>query len=84
MARVSQPAPQPMSAGELKEARALLGWSQQRLAEIIGVSRIQVSNWEHGKHPVGEPAARLVRAIVWIPAQTRPRLLDSLTNKLTR
>ena len=38
----------------LKELRELRGWSQERLAKVIGVSTRTISRWEHGKGPTYE------------------------------
>ena len=67
-----------MTPAEVKDARERLGWSQQRLAETLGVSREQVGHWERGRHPVGEPAARLIRALVLVPAEARGELLEAI------
>lgn len=37
---------------ELKEWRESVGWSQERLARELEVSRVSVSNWESGFRPI--------------------------------
>ena len=34
----------------LREARLELGWSQERLAQALGVSKFTVHRWEKGLH----------------------------------
>ena len=41
--------PQPLvSPAQCRAARAVLGWSQDRLAEVAGVSRTMVTDFEKG------------------------------------
>jgi len=41
-----------MTAQELREARQSLGFTQQQLADHLGVSRVTVARWETGAWPV--------------------------------
>jgi DNA-binding XRE family transcriptional regulator len=50
-----------MTAIELKQLRMLLGWSQDRLAQELGVHRNTVARWEMGMYPVPVMVAKLVR-----------------------
>jgi transcriptional regulator with XRE-family HTH domain len=50
-----------MSSTELKQLRALLGWTQSRLAHELGVSRNTVARWELGLYKVPKPVAKLLR-----------------------
>jgi DNA-binding transcriptional regulator YiaG len=52
-----------MTPTELKQLRALLGWSQARLAHELGVSRNTVARWELGMYKVPGPVARLIRML---------------------
>lgn len=52
-----------MTAQQLKSLRASLGWSQQRLAEAIGVQRNTVNRWEMGTHPIPPMAVRLLATL---------------------
>lgn len=48
----------------IREARKALGWSQEVLAERVGVDQGQVSRWERGEStPTGRSVARLSRAL---------------------
>lgn len=38
----------PVSPAQCRAARAVLGWSQDRLAELAGVSRTMVTDFEKG------------------------------------
>lgn len=49
-----------MSPLDLHAARLRLGWSQQRLAETLGVARNTVARWEMGRHPIPAMAAHLL------------------------
>ena len=52
-----------MTPADLKRLRARLGWSQQRLAEHLGVARNSVNRWEMGLHPIPPMAAKLLRTL---------------------
>lgn len=52
-----------MTANEILRIRKRLGWSQQRLADAVGVARNSVARWERGEMRIAEPAARLIRII---------------------
>lgn len=55
--------PDSMTPAALKSLRAALGWSQQRLADEIGVARNTVNRWEMGLHPISSTAMLLLRTI---------------------
>jgi transcriptional regulator with XRE-family HTH domain/tetratricopeptide (TPR) repeat protein len=38
------------SSLSLREAREERGWSQEKLAELIGITPVTISRWEHGSH----------------------------------
>jgi transcriptional regulator with XRE-family HTH domain len=52
-----------MTPHELKQLRALLGWTQDRLAKELGVSRNTVARWELGLYKVPKPVAKLIRIL---------------------
>lgn len=52
-----------MTPTHLKTLRASLGWSQQRLAEELGVQRNTVNRWEMGINPIPPMAQRLLAAL---------------------
>ena len=52
-----------MTPATLKRIRQALGWSQQEMADAIGVGRIAVARWETGTRRISEPVARLVQRI---------------------
>lgn len=58
------PRMQTMTPAQLKSIRATLGWSQQRLADELGVQRNTVARWEMGMHPISPMAARLVESFI--------------------
>lgn len=39
-----------MSMNKLKELRKEKGLTQQELAEVLGVTKLTIANWENGKH----------------------------------
>lgn len=41
-------APPPLTGADVKRRRQALGWSQQRLADALGVARISIARWETG------------------------------------
>ena len=57
-----------MSPSDLKTFRARLGWSEQRLAERLGVDRNTVIRWELGLHPISPMAGKLLRTLRPAPA----------------
>lgn len=69
-----------MIAATLKSLRATLGWSQQRLAEELGVQRNTVNRWEMGTNPIPPMAEKLIATITaarhgstTVSAARRPR-----------
>lgn len=52
-----------MTPRELKALRAALGWSQQRLAEAVGVQRNTVNRWEMGERIISPMAAKLLATL---------------------
>jgi transcriptional regulator with XRE-family HTH domain len=52
-----------MKARELKAIRKLLGWSQARLAEAVGVASNSIARQERGEIGIKESLARLIRVI---------------------
>lgn len=52
-----------MTPSTLKSLRASLGWSQQRLAEELGVQRNTVNRWEMGTNPIPPMAQKLLATI---------------------
>lgn len=49
-----------MPPAKLKILRARLGWSQQRLAEWLGVRRNTVNRWEMGARRIPSMAVKLI------------------------
>ena len=52
-----------MSSREVRELRAQLGWTQQRLAREIGASTFSVNRWEKGTVPPGRMATLAMRLL---------------------
>ena len=49
-----------MTRSELKEARQMLGLTQEQLADEIGASLSSVRNWEQGRCKVNRVAAKQI------------------------
>lgn len=49
-----------MTPRDLLRLRTALGWSQNRLAQEIGVNRSTVNKWETGQHPIPPIAEKLL------------------------
>lgn len=49
-----------MSPADLKTLRAALGWSQQRLADELGVARNTVNRWEMGDRKISPMVRKLL------------------------
>ena len=45
---------------EIKQIRLDTGYTQQEMADLIGVCRRTIINWEQGSVPISEPAWRLM------------------------
>ena len=52
-----------MKAEQLRRLRWKLGWTQEKLAHEVGVTRNSVARWERGEMAISEPAARLIQRI---------------------
>ena len=53
-----------MTVSELKEARQMLGLTQEQLADEIGASLASVRNWEQGRCKVNRVAARQIQKML--------------------
>ena len=56
----------PVTARQMKNLRARLDWSQERLAEALGVHPMTVSKWERGENAIPRLAEL---ACKWIESQ---------------
>ena len=54
----------PPSGTQIRRLRTRKGWTQARLADLIGVTHVTVSNWERGVFHPGPMAARVIRALM--------------------
>ncbi len=57
-----------MGGGELRALRERLGWTQEHLANALGVAANTVARWERDEMGMREPIDRLIRIIA---AQTK-------------
>ena len=53
-----------MTGSELKEARQMLGLTQEQLADEIGASLASVRNWEQGRCKVNRVAAKQIQKML--------------------
>ena len=44
-----------MTPAQLKQARTALDWSQERLAQRLGVTATTLARWERGETTIGHP-----------------------------
>ena len=52
-------------AERLRRARLERGWSQERLARALGVSKYTVQRWEAGKtHPTSQVIIEQIKAVL--------------------
>ena len=51
----------------IREARKAAGWSQGRLGEKVGVSQVQVSQWETGKSAPTPEQEKSIRKLLRVP-----------------
>ena len=53
-----------MTKEQLKQARQMLGLTQEQLADEIGASLASVRNWEQGRCKVNRVAARQIQKML--------------------
>lgn len=61
-----------MSPQEIRELRTALGYTQEQLADAVGVNRTAVTHWENGlRHPSGsaEKMLGILRGMREAPAR---------------
>jgi len=67
-----------MTGVELQMLRQEMGWSQQFLAEKLGVTRSSLAHWEQGRAPVPHHISRSVRRA----SRLMGRVFDALESAL--
>lgn len=55
--------PEPMTANELRDMQARLGWTNRQLAEALGCSMETVVKWRGAQHAIPIVAAIAIRAL---------------------
>lgn len=53
-----------IQAIDIKKFRKDIGWSQEKLAEELGVDRSNVSRWENDKSSLRGPARRMFQRLM--------------------
>ena len=53
-----------MRQDELKQARQMLGLTQQGLADKLGIKLAKLRNWEQGRNAVSDEAVTAIRWLV--------------------
>ena len=52
-----------MSGDQLRDMRMALGWTQEFLADSMGVTRVSLAHWEQERAPVPPVIARAVAKV---------------------
>jgi DNA-binding XRE family transcriptional regulator len=63
--------------GELKQARARLGFTQEQLASELGVSRVSVVRWETGTYKIPFTIVLAVRYLECIQVRDKERAVPA-------
>ena len=63
-----------MTPAQYRAARAALGWTHAKIAEVIGVHTRTALRYQAGKTDIPEPAARLLRLLVLLRLTVSTRL----------
>jgi transcriptional regulator with XRE-family HTH domain len=50
-----------MQGSDLKRLRALAGMTQERAAQLLGVTHRTILRWEHGESRIGDLQAQAIR-----------------------
>lgn len=74
--------PDKLTGPEIRFLRKHLGWSGTHFAEVIGVGRSVVSNWENDNESIGAANDRLLRMLVALGDQVQDYAAEDL-KKLT-
>jgi DNA-binding transcriptional regulator YiaG len=66
-----------MIPAEVKSARLALGYTQQQLADALGITgeyaADTVRSWESGRRPISGPASVAIRLMLDMQAKGKPR-----------
>lgn len=64
----------PLRGAEIRFLRKDCGWSQEELANRLGVTEVTVSRWETGATPIGSANQVALRYLFMAPTTFPPRL----------
>lgn len=53
-----------MTPAQLKQARKSLGLTQKEFADLLGIKRAKLCNWEQGRNAVSDEGATLIAMII--------------------
>jgi DNA-binding transcriptional regulator YiaG len=60
------------TGAELREARELVGITQERVAEALGLSRVTIVNWEQRARVPSPKAERYLRVVSELASSQQP------------
>jgi putative zinc finger/helix-turn-helix YgiT family protein len=80
LARLLVDKPSRLAGEEIRFLRTYLGKSTSDFANLMGVTRENVSRWENDQTPIGSPADRLLRMLVVHVGPNHDYDLDQLSN----
>jgi len=71
-----------MKHREYNSARETLGWTHEKLGEVLGVSKSTVYRFARGEGNSSEPAARLLRLLVLLRLTMSERKFEDIVKQL--
>jgi len=73
-----------MKYREYNSAREALGWTHEKVALVLGVSRRMPYRYQRGELDVPEPTSRLIRLLVLLRLTLSARKFEDIVKQLSR